>query len=127
METLTPLTINLHDFLQARSKPELIAFIEKMTTPAWTLMFQNMTLTRTEMLEKLEEMVGLPNHLFAQVDNDTDIDEMDHNLTLIFQEFPGGWSLVQKELEDLIGQTLHRLSLALFDGHLGDYVRNQSF
>ncbi len=30
-------------------------------------------------------------------------------------------------MEALLGQTLHRLSLALIAGHLDDNVRNQSF
>lgn len=127
MQTPNDPTFDLRNFLESRSKPELIAVIEKMNAPAWTLMFQNMTLTRPEMLAKLDVMVDRLDDLFASVDNETDIDAMDQHLTHIFQKFRGSWALVQNEMEALLGQTLHRLSLALIAGHLDDCVRNQSF
>lgn len=127
MQNLPDPTYNLSDFLESRSKAELIAFIDKMTTPAWSLMFQNMMLTRPEMLARLDVMVGRLDDLFTSVDNETDIDEMDQHLAHIFQAFRGGWALVQNEMEALLDQTFHRLSLALTAGHLDDYVRNQSF
>ena len=113
-------SFDLRNFLESRSKPELIAVIEKMNAPAWTLMFQNMTLTRPEMLAKLDVMVDRLDDLFASVDNETDIDAMDQHLTHIFQKFRGSWALVQNEMEALLDQTLHRLSLALTAG-TGDF------
>lgn len=49
-----------------------------------------MTLTCPEMLAKLDVVVGRLDDLFTSVDNETDIDVTDQNLSLFFQAFRGG-------------------------------------